>query len=110
MEWARRVKWVFAFLVVAGAALGVAAGCSSSGAMAGTYVSEAGYLELDRDGTFYLSVGALGGDYGRYEVKGGTLTLRFEDGSAVQATIKGKTITFSRGSVIGFWATEWHRE
>lgn len=110
MERARCVKLVFALLVAVGAALGVAAGCSSSGAVAGTYVSEAGYLELDRDGTFYLSVGGLGGERGRYEVRGETLTLRFENGSAVRATIKGKTITFARGSVIGFWATEWHKE
>lgn len=102
-------RWLVV-LVAMGALLAAVAGCSKSGSVAGTYVSDAGYLELNRDGTFYLEVGALGGDYGRYDVKGETLTLRLDDGSAVRATVKGKTISFSPGSVIGFWATEWVKE
>lgn len=104
------MKRTVVFLVLAGVVLALAAGCSRGGSVVGTYTSSAGYLELERDGTFYLEFGGLGGGYGRYEVKGGTLTLRFEDGSAMRATIKGDTITFPTNSVIGFWATEWVKE
>jgi len=88
------------------------AGCSSSRSVAGTYVNEQNpndTIELNRDGTFYMSVIGVGG-YGEYEVKGDTITFKFEDGSAARAELRDGNIVFPANSVIGFYGTTWKKQ
>lgn len=73
------------------------AGCGQP--IVGTYVSEKGthkYLELRKDGTFFLQEGA--GFHGKYQVNGKTIT--FESAAMDEkptATIEGKIIVDSDG-------------
>lgn len=71
------------------------------GGVSGTYVNKdnpSEYLELKREGTFYLKEMGIGVT-GKYEVKGDEITLFLPMGLAAKGEIKGNTIIDEEGKI-----------
>jgi len=86
-------------------------GCSSSRSVAGIYANENNpnyTIQLSRDGNFYMNLFGME-SYGKYEVRGDTITFKFEDGSAARAELRDGAIVFPASSVIGFYGTTWKK-
>lgn len=92
-------------------------GCSGPSPIAGTYVSEIdpnSRFELKRNGTFELYLTFFGialGDHGSYEVKGETVTFKFQDGTVLWARLSNGALVFPKNSLLGlFGLTVWRRK